>query len=525
MKVATAEQMRRIDSIAINDYGIPGVVLMENAGLAVVNCLEKIMGCLMDKKISIFAGKGNNGGDGYVIARHLCNKGVKVKVFLLGEINNVAGDAKINLDIICQMGIDVIEVTSERDWDKAKIAVAFADCLVDALLGTGFKGELSSEMAQAIKIINNAEKPVFAVDIPSGVNANNGQISSLAVQADYTVTFGLFKPGLLLHSGALHAGRSVVADIGIPVPLLTDCNIKQNIITAALVRQVLVKRCPDAHKGTCGRVLVVAGSVGLTGAAALSSLAAMRAGAGLVTLGIADSLNNIMEVKLTEVMTKPLPEIAGGAIGIEALPVIEQLIEQCDVLAIGPGLGRQEETGITVGEIVKTAKRPMVIDADALYALAGATDILSSAEALAVLTPHPGEMARLMDLSIEKINEDRVEIARRAAVEWESVVVLKGAPTVVAFPDSEVYINTTGNAGMATGGTGDVLTGVIAAFIAQGMSSQDAAVAGVYIHGLAGNIAIKDGMVGMMAGDLLPAIQKAINDTQEGQTVNCNNVL
>lgn len=510
MKIATAAEMRQIDKTAIEQYGIPGMVLMENAGKAVVCCLENSYDTLQDKKIYIFAGKGNNGGDGFVIARHLFNKGAKVKVFLLGDRSDVQGDARANLTILLNMGIEFLEIHEDRDWTKVRVAAAFADCLIDALLGTGFHGEVTGRMATAIEIINTSGKKVVSVDLPSGIEADTGKAAALAVKADHTVTFALVKPGLLLYPGAYYTGKIEIADIGIPRQLLTDMALRQNLITEEYVRQILPQRPPDAHKGISGRAAVLAGSMGLTGAAALCTLGALRGGAGLVTLGIAASLHPIMEVKLTEVMTKPLPEIDGGAIGIDALPAIGELIKACTVLALGPGLGRQDETMETVRELVAQAECPLVIDADGLNALAGHTNLLRQAKALPVLTPHPGEMARLTGLSIEMLNQDRLKSVRKAALEWESIVVLKGAPTLVAFPDGEVYINQTGNQGLATGGTGDILTGLIAAFIAQGLSSHEAAIAGVYIHGLAGDLAASTGMIGMAAGDVLPFIPKTI---------------
>lgn len=514
MKAATAAEMRQIDQNTIQDYGIPGIVLMENAGLEVMRRIVQVLGDVKDKKICIFTGKGNNGGDGYVAARHLFNKGAKVKVFLFAAKTEVSGDAAINLNIAGRMNIDIMEVSGSRDWDKIKIAVAFADCLVDALLGTGFQGEISGAMAQAIQIINDSAKPTIAVDIPSGVDANTGQIRGQAVKADDTVTFGLPKPGLLLYPGAAHVGRLTVADIGLPSKLLTDDNIKQNITTAGYVKSLLGIRSPDAHKGTNGRVSVVAGSRGMTGAAALASMAALRAGAGLVTLAIAESLNDIMEVKLTEVMTKGVPETVGGAIGRKALPYIMDLAGRSDVLAIGPGLGRHDETMAVVLDIIKSAECPLVIDADGLNALVGNTGVLAECKALPVLTPHPGEMGRLTGLSPRQVNQDRIGIARQTAADWGAIVILKGARTVIAYPDGEVYINTTGNPGMATGGTGDVLTGVVAGLIAQGMSSHQAAVIGAYIHGLAGDIIADSGTVGLTAGDVLRALPAAIMGLQ-----------
>lgn len=516
MKVVQAAEMREIDRKAIFDYGIPGPALMESAGNEVARKVELLLGSVSGKRVCIFAGRGNNGGDGFVVARRLQNKGAKVNLFLLGTKEAVAGDARIYLDVLGKTDIEIVELTAQRDWDKAGLAAAFADCLVDALVGTGFHGEAGGLLAEAIAMINNAGKPVVAVDIPSGIDADNGQIRGMAVRASHTVTFALPKPGLLFQPGASLAGEVTVADIGIPAALLTDSAIRQNLITAADVRKVLPLRQPWVHKGTCGKVLVVAGSQGFTGAAALSSMAAVRSGAGLVTLAVAASLQPVMAGKLTEVMTRSLPESAWGSLGIDAIPYIQKLAAECDVLAVGPGLGREAETAEMVREAVKTARCPLVLDADALNALVGYTDLLLEPEALAVLTPHPGELSRLTGLAVETINADRLAVARQAATDWGSIVVLKGPATVVAFPDGEVFINSTGNAGMATGGTGDVLTGVIAALIAQGLSSHDAAVAGVYIHGLAGDIAAGSGMIGMSAGDLLQAIPAAIRNLQAG---------
>ncbi|MBP2641869.1 MAG: nnr [Firmicutes bacterium] len=510
MKVATAAEMRLIDKQAIEEYGIPGIVLMENAGLAAMKEIEQIIGECRDKKIYIFAGKGNNGGDGFVVARHLYNRGSKVKVFLIGQKTAVHGDAQANLTILERMNIEVIELSRERDWDKAGIAVQFADCLVDAMLGTGIHGEISAEMAQAVDLINESAKPVLSVDIPSGVHSDTGQICGKAVRATRTVTFGLPKPGLLLYPGADCAGQVIVADIGIPIQLLTGPGMKQNQITMDHIRTILPQRGSAAHKGACGRVFVVAGSQGLTGAAFLSSSAALRAGAGLVTLGIAAGLHDIMEVKLTEVMTQPLSEIAKGILGDSSLEDILLFASENDVLAIGPGLGRSPDTMAVVRDVIQLSERPLVIDADALYALNGHTEILAGAPVLAIVTPHPGEMARLTGLSVNEINENRIAVARQAAEQWGSIIVLKGAHSIVAFPDGEIFINLTGNAAMATGGTGDVLTGMIAALIAQGLSSHDAAVAGVYLHGLAGDIAAGGYGAGMLAGDLLAAIPVAV---------------
>jgi len=515
MKFVTSAEIKAIDEKAIEKYGIPSAALMENAGGEVARQIGRIIGDLYNKKIAIFAGKGKNGGDGYVVARHLYNQGAKVKVFLIGSKGDISGDALVNLQIITSMGIDVTEVANDGDWDKVKIAMTFTDCLVDALVGTGFAGQLGGNMAQVVESINKGNKVVVAIDVPSGVDADTGQVSGIAVKANHTITFSLPKQGLLLYPGATYAGDVCVADIGIPRMLLTDENIKQNIITSTSVGQLFQKRSPNLHKGSCGKVLVIAGSKGLTGAAALASDAALRSGAGLVTLGIGESLHAVMESKLTEVMTRQLIEAQAGVIGQSAVDAIKELASNSDVMAIGPGLGRHEDTMVAVRQVIKEIEKPLVIDADALYALVDHTHILTETKAVAGLTPHPGEMARLVGLTAEEVNQDRVYIARQTAMEWGSIVILKGARTLVAFPDGEVYINITGNAGMATGGTGDVLTGVIAGLMAQGLSSHQAALVGVYIHGLAGDIVARGGMVGMLASDIIRALPAAILGIQE----------
>jgi len=515
MKVATAAQMRQIDYDAIHVYGLPGIVLMENAGAEVAREVVKVIGDIADKKVYFFTGKGNNGGDGYVAARHLYNQGAKVKVFLLGTKEEVTGDARVNLDVLDRMNIDIVELTSERDWDKARIAISFADCIVDALLGTGFRGELSKPFAQAIEMINAAGKPVIAIDLPSGVNADTGQVPDIAVKATATVTLGLPKLGLLLYPGADCVGKLSVSDIGIPGELLTDSKIQQNLVTLQLVRELLPRRPAVAHKGDCGRVAIVAGSQGFTGAAVLAAQGALHAGAGLVTLGIPASLQDIMAAKLTEVMTRGLPESVGSAIGMKTVPYIEQLVAENDVLAIGPGLGRAEDTQAAIREVIKNCEKPLVIDADGLNALADNIEVLVNSRSLAIMTPHPGEMARLTKMSPAQINQDRVNVARQFAMQWGSIIVLKGARTVIAFPDGEIFINTTGNAGMASGGNGDVLTGIIAAFIGQGLSSHAAAIVGTYVHGLAADIAASTGQIGLTAGEVVNAIRAAIFAIQQ----------
>lgn len=511
MKIATAGEMRQIDAVTIEEYGIPGIVLMESAGCEIAVAVESVLAKTGGKRICIFAGKGNNGGDSFVAARRLCNRGFKVQVCLFAEISSLTGDARVHFGAIQKMGIDILEIASDRDWDKAGVAVSFADCLVDALLGTGLVGMVNDRLNRAIALMNESGKVVVAVDIPSGVEADTGMVRRSAVRAARTVTFGLPKLGLYLYPGAACTGEVTVTDLGIPAEVLSSREIRQNIATAAEIGYLLPVRSKVAHKGSCGRVAVIAGSQGMTGAAALAATGALRSGAGLVTLGIAASLNSIMEVKLTEIMTRSWPEIEGGALGLQSVPYMEELAGKCDATVIGPGLGRHEDTLSAIRKFITEARRPLVIDADGLIALTEDIQLLQQTEAVPVLTPHPGEMAMLTGLTIDEIGEDRLYVARQAAIDWGSIVVLKGAGTVVAFPDGEAFVNPTGNAGMASGGTGDVLAGMIASLIAQGMSSHDAAVAGVYLHGLAGDIVAKRGMVGMTALDLAEAIPLAIH--------------
>ena len=511
MKIATGREMREIDKSTMEWFGLPGVVLMENAGRAVAEKAVAMLGEPRGKIVFIVCGRGNNGGDGFVAARWLHNHGARVKLFLAMDRSVVKGDSLIHLETALRMGIECFDHTEPRGLEKARIAVAFADLVIDALAGTGLHGELSTIYLDSIELMNSSGKKILAVDIPSGVDADTAAVREKAVQADATVTFGLPKPGLLLQPGAACTGELVVAPIGIPQELLTAATIRQTLITPEYAASRLPRREADAHKGNMGHVLAVAGSRGLSGAACLAAQGALRAGAGLVTTAVPESVRTVVEMKTTEAMTLELPETLAGGLGADAVKLIQDFSARSSVVLIGPGLGRHEETLATVRELVRTVDRPLVLDADALYALAGHIETLAATDGLAVLTPHPGEMARLTGLSVKQIQADRLGVARRSASEWGSIVVLKGSRTVVAFPDGELYVNPSGNPGMATGGTGDVLAGMIAALIAQGLSSHDAAVLGVYLHGRAGDLAAAGREVGMTALDLVEQVPAAIH--------------
>ncbi|MFZ3171178.1 MAG: NAD(P)H-hydrate dehydratase [Carboxydocellales bacterium] len=507
MYIATTEEMRKLDRTAIESLGIPGVVLMENAGLQVVEVIARVLGELKDKKITIMAGKGNNGGDGFVIARHLLNRGAEVKTLLFANIEEISGDAKVNLEILQKLGHKIYPAVNTNSLNIVRVALVYTDLIVDAIYGTGFKGELSEHVGRVVEVVNESKKPVVSVDIPSGVAGDTGKVNGSCIHATHTVTFALPKLGNILQPGADYGGKLHTVDISIPQQLVNNLGLKCQLITGEMVRSMLPKRHSTTHKGSYGRVAVIAGSEGLTGAAALASMAALRTGAGLVTLGIPRGLHDLMEIKLTEVMTTPLPDTGRKTLGVEAQEPIRQMCATAQVLAIGPGLGQDGATMELVQNLLPQIPIPMVIDADALNALAQKTELIKQIPGPAVLTPHSGEMARLLGVSRTEIQEDRLKTAQAAAQDWKAVVVLKGAKTIVACPDGRTYINSTGNPGLATGGTGDVLTGVIAALIAQGLKPEEAAAAGVYLHGLAGDyLQGQLGMLGMVAGDLLEAL-------------------
>jgi len=509
--VVTAGQMKELDRRATEEYGIPSLLLMEHAGLQAVLEMERSFPRLRDLRVVVVCGKGNNGGDGLVVARHLFHRGVSVEAVLLATRDEVRGDARTNMEIAARLGIPISEVTTGEAMRTLGEAIGRADLIVDAMLGTGAAGVARGLFVEAIDLVNRARKPVVALDLPSGVSSDEATIPGPSVAATLTVTFGLPKRALILYPAASRAGRVVVADIGLPRQLLGDPALDVSLLEGGDVGVVFPAREPDAHKGTYGHVLVVAGSPGKTGAAAMCAVSALRAGAGLVTLALPQSLNELMEAKLTEVMTEPLPETSQRTLGLGALDRIQHLLEGKRALAIGPGLSTHPETVELVRELIGTVRVPAVVDADAINALATKPDILRSAAAPVILTPHPGELARLLGATRQEVVGDRIGIAQRVATGFGVWLVLKGARTVIAGPDGRVTINMTGNPGMATGGTGDVLTGLIAGLVAQRVEPSMAARAGVYLHGLAGDLAAAAvGQEAMLASDLMAHIPEAI---------------
>ena len=508
MKLVTAKEMKELDMQAQSEYAMPGILLMDNAAQAVAEAAHEALTALEGESVVIFCGAGNNGGDGLGVARWLQSYGVSVRAFVVGAaLDALQGDAALELTMFEKCGGRVEAVASEDDWVLAELAASRADVLVDALLGTGFHGELEGDILRACELLNKSGKYILAVDVPTGVNANNGAVSANAVRADHTVTMALVKTGLLLYPGREYCGDIELADISMPVKLIEEYQSDKFRLTDEIVRELLPLRKANAHKGDAGRVVICAGSPGYTGAAALASDAAVKAGAGLVSLYTPLSSRDVLAIKLTEVMVHGLLERMPGILGGGAAGDVVKNADAADVLAIGPGLGTSEGTQDAVRTILQKVTTPVVIDADALTALAGHTEILAEMQAEKVLTPHPGEMARLTGLEITDIEADRINVTKKYAEEWKAIVVLKGAPTVIACPNGTVYVNSTGNSSLATGGSGDVLTGIIAGLAAQEITLQEAAICGVYLHGLAAELTGVD--IGLAAGELAAYLPQA----------------
>jgi NAD(P)H-hydrate epimerase len=508
----TVKQMREIDRRTIEDVGIPGLLLMENAGIGVVKVIEKQFRIEGQKRINIFCGKGNNGGDGMVIARHLFNREFILNIYLAGEKESVRGDALVNLKAVEGLGLKITVLQKEEDLKL----IGEADLIVDALLGTGITGEVKGFMAMLIEWINCKDLPVVSVDTPSGLHCDDGSYQGGCIYADQTVTMAELKRGFLLSPGRELAGQVTVADIGVPSFVPKSVGIKTHLLEQKDIAYRLPERPVSAHKGNFGKVAILAGSQGMTGAASLSSMASLKVGAGLVILGIPRSLNPIMEEKLTEVMTKPLAETKMCTISQEAEETIDELLGWADILAIGPGLSTFPETAELIRRIVQKTELPFLLDADGINAFEGKASLLEKKQGKCILTPHYGELARLIDLPVATISRNRIDIASECASRFSCIIVLKGAPTVIADPGGEVYVNSTGNSGLATAGSGDVLTGAIAGFLGQDCSSLDAALCGVYIHGLAGDIGAEAlGERSLIAGDIIHYLSAAFQRVEQ----------
>ncbi|MBI2868795.1 MAG: NAD(P)H-hydrate dehydratase [Chloroflexi bacterium] len=521
MKIVTVEEMRRIERECA-DNGLPPGTLMDNAGKAFAEATARLL-CGARGRALVLVGPGNNGGDGLVAARHFYDTGAEVTVYLV-----TARQADANLGQARRRGITVVEAAGDDGFRRLSEALTAADFVVDAVFGTGKTRAIEGVTRSVLAVVAGARREnsglrVIALDLPSGLNADTGAVDPAALPADYTVTLGFPKPGLFLFPGADYTGQLSVVDIGIPARLAGD--IKLEMMTAEWARTALPPRPRGANKGTFGRVLVAAGSINYIGAAYLACQGAVRAGAGLVTLATAAGLQPVLAAKLTEVTYLPLPEARPGIVAAEAASVLEKEAARYDVLLAGCGLGQSDEVIGFIRALLSFKGLPkLVLDADALNTLARSPS-WKGLEQDAILTPHPGEMARLAGTSVEAVQADRPGITRKLAVEWRQTVVLKGAYTVIAAPDGRTRLNPAANPGLASAGTGDVLAGIIAGLAAQGLALYDAASLGVYLHGRAGE-AVRDEMgdTGMTASDLLPVIPrmiKAIRENTEGSGICC----
>jgi len=516
MKLVTSHQMRAIDTECIESLGIAGLKLMENAGVGTVRFIEHELGPFKGKTVTVVCGKGNNGGDGFVIARELKRRGAMVSVYVAGHRDDVGGDARANLD---RYGYEhAVELSDGRSIGDFVSRMAKSDLVVDAVFGTGFSGVPRGLSGTVIGQMNVCGRPVLAVDVPSGLNATTGEAEGECVRAEWTCTMALPKRGFYVRDGRDNVGAVHVVDIGVPDGAVEKIGVRENVLMPKEALDLLPGRPREGHKGTFGRVVVVAGSVGYTGAAALASMAAMRAGAGLVYLGVPASLNDVMEAKLTEVITRPLAETAARSLSPDALPAVRDLLQGASAVAIGPGLSCDEGTQELVRSLVAELGLPCVIDADGLNALTPELVGSRAGDAPVVLTPHPGEAARMAGHEISKVQADRDGAARDIAARARAAVVLKGAATVVADPDGEVYLNPTGNNGMASGGAGDVLTGIVATLLSQGLAPLAAGALGAYVHGLAGDLSAESlGERAMVAGDVLDHLPYAFMELGEGR--------
>ena len=511
MRILNAAQMREADRYTTEDLGIPSLVLMENAGRQVVAAMEAAYEARLDGRVAVLCGRGNNGGDGFVVARTLLQRGVDAAVFLIGSVAEVRGDARLNLDILGRLGATVVEIEDEQTWELHFSEISQCSLIVDAVFGTGLRAPLGGMMETVVADVNASGIPIVAIDLPSGLSADSPHLIGDCMDASMTVTLAAPKLPLVLPPGETHAGDVVIADIGIPLDVLDGLDGPRiELLTPDQLRSLIEPRAPDSHKGDFGRVTIIAGSRGKTGAAHLAGIGALRSGAGLVTVATPASCLPIVASMAPEFMTEALEE---GKSGIVAASAIDRVLElQHDVIACGPGLGRAPSVAEFVLALLDRATVPLVLDADALTVLADdPARLVGREDRDVIITPHPGEMARLIGSSIDEVQANRIEVAANFAATHRVYTVLKGHRTIIATPEGHIFINPTGNAGMATGGAGDVLTGMIAAWLGQLLDAEAACRLAVFLHGAAGDLAeAGEGQVGMTATDLVAHLGEAL---------------
>lgn len=519
MKILTTEEMGQVDRLTTARYGIPGLALMENAGAGVARFIAQRWPDFAQRRIMVLCGKGNNGGDGFVVARHLRDLGAKPLIHLLAAPEEMRGDAATNYKRWQETYGELHVIRDSSAWQSAKAALASADIVVDAILGTGTRGAVAGLLAEVIEAVNQRRGParsaVVAVDIPSGLVADTGEADGPVVKAAYTVTFTAPKSGMIGGASGNFVGQLKVHDIGSPPELIEEVGTSDvRWVDGREVSKFAQPRRADGNKGSYGHALIVAGSVGKSGAAVLASWAALRTGAGLVTVATPDAVLPIVAAHTPEIMTEPMPATEAGTISLRSFEYerFDKIVKGKRALAIGPGLTTHDETQQFVHAVVAKRAVPIVLDADGLNAFAGRALELKNGTGPIALTPHPGEMARLVGCEIKDVQARRLGVARKSAADWNAFVILKGHQTVIASPDGQIFINSTGNPGMGTGGTGDVLTGMLAGLTAQFATSDWVRVLafGVYLHGLAGDIAYADaGEAPLLASDLIHAIPRA----------------
>ena len=516
MRIVTTETMREIDRIAIQEIGIPGMELMHHAGEGAAQIIRNILGEMEGKRVAVLAGPGNNAGDGWVVARLLTAEGFAVKVYSAVDPHTLKGNARTSFDEAAAAGVD-FDVA-----ENGEIDLSDADIVVDALLGTGAKGAPRGAIGEMVARASARGLPTIALDNPTGVDADTGAVPGAAIRALATATFGLPKIGQLLYPAKDYIGELFTIDIGIPEKAVVDAGneVDWRIDTEEEIAELLPARRGDGHKGTFGKTAIVAGSAGMSGAAAMAAESALRCGTGLAEMVVPSGLTDTVEALFREAVTRPVQQVAKHrCLSVRALGDIRRLLSEVDSAALGPGIGTHRETIDLVARLLPRLSCPTVIDADGLNCISKlrARNIPIKFGDTTIITPHLGELSRLLNISIEEIADNRLKSMKQ----WASnigvdVLVLKGAPTTIAGPNTPVYINKTGNNGMATGGSGDVLTGIIAGFLAQGMAALDAARLGVYVHGFAGDLAASAlGPRGMIAGDIVDSIPEALEHIEE----------
>jgi len=509
MKVSRVAEMRKMDGTAIEKLGIPEMLLMENAGGAVFSVIQREFG-IKGKKFAVFCGIGNNGGDGFVVARKIHSNGGKAKIYVLGDRNKLRGAAKKNSDIVSRLPIAVQEI---GDTESIKMEVFHSHAVVDAIFGTGLTRDVEGLYRDVIELINESKKTVFSVDIPSGIHGDTGKIMGVAVKADFTVTFGLPKVGNMLYPGYERCGKLYVTHLSFP-PSIYETDATKIEIN---LPPEIAPRDKSAHKGNLGEVLFIAGASGYYGAPYFAALSFLKAGGGYSRLAAPQSMTAFLANKGSEIVFIPQKETKSGSIALENKPALLELAAKMDMVVLGPGLSLDAETQELARKLAEKIRKPLLLDGDGITALCENLEILKRRDAETILTPHLGEMSRITKKGVSEIASEKTETLQHAAKELNAVIVLKGAHSLIGYPDERIYINLSGNAGMATAGSGDVLTGTIAAMFGLGLPIHDAVRKGVFVHGLSGDLAAGDkGEDGITAQDIMEYLPLAVKMDRKG---------